>query len=296
VIPSFVGGNFQNPLLTVNTYGQVTAITNGAGTLIQPPTYIQSSYSSTVSGTFPLPPAGTNTMKVVCIGGGSTGGGVFSDPTTVSVGCAGYGGAYASFTFECSQWNTLTEPMLAYNNLGAGINGNFPSNNPVVFWTPYAGSIYPNDVANPPLAPPLGNGYYGNGLVSMPTIRSNITSQANYPYIMYQADLMSALNAPTPYNLGTAVVPTNGNYGVFKWNNGTGAKSGITQPVTATNQSVLGGNNALAENAFDANIIAPWARGQSYTSIITNPANPTGPPLVTTTPAGQGGWAIYFYS
>jgi hypothetical protein len=296
VIPSFAGGTFQNPTLSVNTYGQITGITNGTGALLQPPTYYPSSLSTTVSGTFPLPPAGTKTMKVICISAGGVGAGVVSDPSTVTIGCAGYGGAYASFTFDCSQWNTLTEPMLGYNNLGASVSGSFPSNCPVVFWTPYAGSIYPNDVANRPLAPPLGNGYFGNGLVSMPTIRSNITSSANYPYNMYQADLMTCINAPQAYTYGTVVVPTNGNYGEFKWSNGTGAQGGTTQPTTATNQTVLGGKNALAENAPDANIIAPWAVGQSYTSVITDPANPTGPPLVTTSPAGQGGWAIYFYA
>jgi hypothetical protein len=112
---------------------------------------------------------------------------------------------------------------------------------------------------------------------------------------MYQADLMTCINAPQAYTYGTVVVPTNGNYGVFKWSNGTGANSGTTTPTTATNQTVLGGKNALAENAFDANIIAPWAKGQSY-QVVTNPSNPTGPPIITVTPQGQGGWAIYFYS
>ena len=293
VIPSFAGGNFTNPFLTVNTYGQITSIINGPGALLQPPTYIQSSLSSTVSGTFPLPPAGANTMKIICISAGGLASYAF-DSSTTTVGCAGFAGAYASFTFDCSQWDTLTEPMIGYNNLGVSTQSGAPSNCPVVFWTPYAGSIYPANIANPPLAPPSGNGYYGNGQVSLPTYRVNTTSSVNAPYNMFQADLMTCINCNSVYVYGTVGIPTNGNYGEFKWCNGGGARCGITQPTSSVNQIVLGGVNALAENAYDANVIAPWARGQSVT-IVADPLNPA-VPIITLTPQGTGGWAIYFYA
>lgn len=294
VIPSFAGGNFTNPSLTVNTYGQITAIVNGPGTLIQPPTYIQSSLTSPVSGTFPIPPVGTKVMKIVCISAGGVGAGVFYDTSTCAVQGAGFGGGYCSFEFDCSLFTTLS-PMLGYNNLGPNPKSGSSQNCPVVFWTPYAGSIYPQNVANPAIAPPLGNGYEGNGQVALPSIRSLVTSSANYPYNLYQDDLMSSINAPSIYNYGTVAVPTNGNFGFFKWSNGTGARCGISQPITATNQTVLGGGNALAENSYDAATIAPWAKGESYASVVTDPVNPTGPPIITTTPQGQGGWAVYFY-
>jgi hypothetical protein len=295
VIPSFVGGNFTNPSLTVNTYGQITTITNGAGTLLQTPTYIQSSLTSTVSGTFPIPPAGAKTMKVICISaGGPTFGPINNNDGTITVGCAGFSGAYASFTADCSQWNTLTEPLLGYNNQGVSTFSGSPANCPVVFWTPYAGSIYPANIANPPLPPPSGNGYFGNGQVSLPTYRLNTTSSVNFPYNMYQADLMTCINAPNSTNFGTFGIPANNEYGVLKTSTGAGSQYYSILPTATINLTEIPGRNALAENAPDANIIGPWAWG-AYVSIVANPADPNNP-VITAFPQGQGGWAVYFYS
>jgi len=268
-----------------------SAIFASGGQLIQAPTYIENSFTTDISGLVPLPPIGTRYMKIVQIsGGGECIPPYYIDETTVVLGSSGAGGAYTSFTIDVRAWASFTSPMIRYENTGVTPVTNTKS--PRLVWTDFACNRYNDDAFSTSIA---GLNQVSGGLTSLP-----FSSQVAYYYApanwnYYYSYLMETANAyyinGQSWDVGRFKVPASNMFGQFVASNGGGGfYGGEVQTIDASGTSI-GGSNPNADSAFDAEIIGPWARGQTQTFT----PSPTAPIGVTNATQGQGGWAFYFY-
>lgn len=239
---------------------QYTASTGGGGGggLIQPPTYIQSSFTAVVSGSI-TPPVGTRLMKIIVIGPGGTQGPDSLVGDTMTAGGTGAGGAFIEINMDVSNWaNTRTGiPILNYSNydsLGVSLQWSTAAYNQ------YGASGLPYTVFDS-----FNNIYF---FVSTGTANGSSSSAG--------ATLGGTYSVPSA-NTVAVITATQG--GVGK----------ATAPFTFSTANITSspGSNINADITYDNSIIAPYALG-GYSSYVNGG--------ITAYPPGPGGYAFYFYS
>lgn len=239
-----------------------TAITaggggGGGGELIQPPTYIQSSFTAVVSGSI-TPPTGTKLMRLIVIGPGGVQGPDSLNGDTMTAGGTGAGGAFVEVTMDVTDWvNTRTGiPLLNYTNydtLGVSLQ-----------WSTAAYN------------------QYGSGLPY--TIFDPFTGI--YFFVMTGTANGSSSSAGATLG-GTYSVPSANSMAVITASQGGVGKATAPFTFSTTNITSSPGSNINADTAYDNSIIAPYALG-GYSSYVNGG--------ITAYPPGPGGYAFYFYS